>query len=324
MSLVTAPIRSLALLVLAGALPATALAQVTGVAPPPAGAPLETQKADGPVKAAPPEGAVGGLGDINLYPKRVVIDDRTRVASVGLYNKTANTGDYDIAITDLMMTTDGRLIELATVKDDDPGKARVKTASQIVRWSPHRVTLPGNEAQMVRIMARLPENLPAGEYRSHFSAVAVPPGDDGLTIDQAANGQQKPTGIGVKITPRFGISIPVIIRVGETTLTAGVKDLSVVQPAANGPRLVRLTITREGTRSSFGDIAITAPGAAKPVAAIKGVGVYTEVDARTITVPVDPALDPRFTAKGAHLTVTYVDDDHDPGKTLAKQDFIVP
>lgn len=277
----------------------------------------------GPTPAQAPAGSVGGMGDINLYPKRIVIDDRNRVASVGIYNKTGNTGDYDITIADMVMTTDGRLVEPASVKDGDPALARLKGAVEMVRWSPHRFTLPGNESQMVRIMARVSPDLPPGEYRTHFSTIAVPPGDDGLTIDEAANGRPAPSGIGVKITPRFGISIPVIIRVGETTLNAGLKDLTVTA-TPTGQRLIRITVTRTGTRSSFGDVTITAPGAPKPVALIKGVGVYTEVDQRTVTVAVDPAVDARFTASGTHLTVSYIDDDFAPGQTLAKQDFVVP
>jgi hypothetical protein len=310
-------------LMLCAAAPAIASAQVSGL-----------NAADTPAKPAPvaaeqgpksegPTTAVGGMGDINLYPKRVVIDDRNRVASVGVYNKTAQTGDYDITITDMMMTTDGRLIELAVAKADDPTRARVKAAGEMVRWSPHHFPLPGNESQMVRIMARVSPDLPAGEYRTHLSVIAVPPGDDGLTIDEAAKNQPASGGIGVKITPRFGISIPVIIRVGETTLTSGLKDLAVIT-APGGQKLIRLTVTRSGTRSSFGDITVTAPGAAKPVALVRGVGVYPEVDERTVTLPVDPAIDAHFIASGAKLTVSYVDDDYAAGKTLAKQDFIVP
>ncbi|WP_231739265.1 hypothetical protein [Novosphingobium sp. FSW06-99] len=313
-------------LMLCATAPAIAMAQVSGLnaADKPAAAPAPASlKSDGPTTAQAPTGAVGGMGDINLYPKRVVIDDHNRVASVGVYNKTANNGDYEITITDMMMTTDGRLVELAAVKPDDAGRARVKAAGDMVRWSPHHFSLPGNESQMIRIMARVSPDLPPGEYRTHFSAVAVPPGDDGLTIDEATKGQPATGGIGVKITPRFGISIPVIIRVGETTLTAGLKDLAVTT-TPQGQKLLRLTITRSGTRSSFGDISVTAPGAPKPVALIRGVGVYPEVDERTVTVPVDPAVAARFTDHGAKLTVTYVDDDYAPGKTLAKTDFIVP
>lgn len=318
---------SIALILCAG-FPAVALAQIQAVtAPAKAAATADTTARnttdDKPFAAQMPTGSVGGMGDINLYPKRVVIDDRNRVSSVGVYNKTAQTGDYDITIADMMMTSDGRLVDFATVKDDDPAKARVKTGSQIVRWSPHHFTLPGNEAQMVRIMARVSPDLPPGEYRTHFSAIAVPPGDDGLTIDQATNAQPAQSGIGVKITPRFGISIPVIIRVGETTLTSGLRDLSVTTDA-QGQKMIRLTITRSGTRSSFGDIQVTAPGAPKPVALVKGVGVYPEVDSRTVAVPIDPKIDARFTASGSRLTVTYIDDDFSVGATLAKQDFTVP
>lgn len=317
--------RSIAALAL---LPAVAVAQVSSVpaVDNPNSGPstrVDPAKPAGPAPAAVPAGSVGGMGDINLYPKRVVIDDRNRTTSVGVYNKTGNTGDYDITIADMLMTTDGRLVEPASVSKTDPTLARLKGAAEMVRWSPHRFTLPGNEAQMVRLMARVAADLPPGEYRTHFSAIAVPPGDDGLTIDDAANGRTQPNGIGVRITPRFGISIPVIIRVGETTLTAGLKDLAVIT-APDGTRQIRLTVTRSGTRSAFGDIAITAPGAPKPVATIKGVGIYTEIDQRTVSMPVDPAVDPRFVASGVRLTASYVDDDADPGKTLARQDFTIP
>lgn len=320
--LVTVSLLSLVLATMPGA----ALAQNSSVSTGTATAPLradDAPKAEAPTTAQAPAGAVGGMGDINLYPKRVVIDDRNRTASVGIYNKTANTGDYEITVGDMLMTPQGQIVDPTSVKPDDPGLARLKGAAQIVRFSPHRFTLPGNEAQMVRLMARVSPDLPAGEYRTHFSVIAVPPGDDGLTIDEAAKGKTAPTGIGVRITPRFGISIPVIVRVGDTALTTGLTDLA-VQTTANGQRLIRVTITRSGTRSAFGDITVTAAGSAKPVAIIRGVGVYPEVDSRTVLIPVDPAVEARLLASGAKLSVSFVDDDFAPGKTLARQDFIVP
>lgn len=270
--------------------------------------------------AVPPEGAVGGLGDVNLFPKRVVLDDRQRVATIGLYNRSAGSGDYEIAITDRAMTPGGDIVDLAAVTDPAL-KARVKTAADMLRWSPRRVVLQGNEAQTVRVMARLPEGLPPGEYRAHFSAVAVPPDvDQGLSIADAAGNPPK-NAIGVKIVPRFGISIPVIVRVGETTLTVG---LASVRRTAlpDGRQALALAITRGGTRSAFGDITVTAPGAKGPLAVARGVGIYPEVDGRTVTLPLNPAAGPL--APGARVTVTYTDDDFAPGQTLAKQDFTVP
>ena len=274
-----------------------------------------------PAPAALPTGSVGGMGDINLFPKRVVIDERARIASVGLYNRAVAAGEYEITISDMAMQRDGHLVDLASIKDPATREA-VHTASGFLRWSPRHVALPASEAQMVRIMARVPPELPPGEYRSHFTVVSVPPETGGTSIDEAAGGETG-GGIGVRIVPRFGISIPVIVRVGETTLTAGLKDLK-LNTAPGTPAALSLTITRDGTRSAFGDILITAPGAKKPVAEIKGIGVYTEITERAIQVLLDPATDPRFLAHGTRWTVSYIDDDMSPGKVLARQEFIVP
>ncbi|MFC0687328.1 fimbrial biogenesis chaperone [Novosphingobium clariflavum] len=270
--------------------------------------------------AAVPEGAVGGMGDINLYPKRVVIDERTRIASVGLYNRSIERGEYDIAIADKVMTADGRLLDAEAVAPGE--RARLHGGAAMLRWSPRRVVLGGSEAQTIRIMARVAPDTPPGEYRAHFSAVAVPPADASYSIEQAA-GAAGQGSIGVRIVPRFGISIPVIVRIGQTTLTAGIESPRIVA-LPGGRKALQLTITRAGTRSAFGDIAVNAPGARAPLALLKGLGVYTEIDARQVTVPFDAGADPRFLASGAKLTVTYTDDDVEPGKVLASRDLIVP
>ena len=291
------------------------------------GAPSRAQNARlpapeaGAVKAQAPQGSVGGMGDINIYPKRIVINERQRISSVGLFNRTTNKGDYQIEVSDMMMTAEGRLVDFASVTDP-AARAKLRAASGMVRWSPRRVTLAGNEAQTIRLMARVPPGTPPGEYRTHFAAVAIPPVGAGTTIEQAT-GQGGPGGISVQLVPRFGISIPVIVRIGATTLTVGIRDIAIVQ-APSGGKALQLTLVREGTRSAFGDIAVKAPGAKKPIAEIKGIGVYPEIDQRTVQVPFDAALDPRLYARGAKLSVTYTDDDFAPGSNLARQEFTVP
>lgn len=275
-----------------------------------------------PSPPQPPADSVGGMGDVNLYPKRIIIDQRQRVATVGLFNRASATGRYEIKLSDMMMTPEGRLVDLASVTDA-AARDRVKTASSLLRWSPHRVMLASHEAQTVRLMARVPPDLPPGEYRSHFSATAVPDvGSGGFSIEAAA-GAQTSSIIGISIVPRFGISIPVIVRIGETTVTAGLRDLSVTA-LPEGKRAISMTITRSGNRSAYGDITVTALGGKAKLAEIRGIGVYTEITQRTLQVVVDPKSDPRLTARGARLTVTFTDDDFAPGKILARQDFTVP
>lgn len=269
-----------------------------------------------------PEGSVGGMGDVNLFPKRVVLTERQRIVSIGLYNRGTASADYEITIADRMMTPEGRLVDLLEV-EDEAARARVRTASSLLRWSPRRVALPGNEAQTVRVMARIPPELPQGEYRSHFQATAIPPGGEGgLSIEDAAGGTTG-NSIGVRIVPRFGISIPIILRVGDTTL-----DVGIVQPRLvtldTGEQAIALTLTRQGTRSAFGDISVTAPGMRDPVALSRGIGVYTEIDRRDVIVPLTPEALASPLRPGTRLTVTYTDDDYAPGQTLARQEFTVP
>lgn len=289
-------------------------------------APLMAQDADFPVepvqKAEAPEGAVGGMGDINLFPKRVVIDGRRSIATVGLYNKTINEGDYEIELQDLMMTPDGRIVPLDSVTDE-AARARVRTASPFVRYSPRRVTLRGGESQTIRLMARADAEVPPGEYRSHFLAVSVPrESEGGLSIDDAVNGGGA-TGISVTIRPRFGISIPVIVRIGDTTLDVGLDNPQIVTQA-DGSKAIGVTIRRSGSRSAFGDMVVSARGMAQPVAVTRGIGVYPEVDERKVLLPIDPAFDPRNLVSGTQLTITYTDDDFAPGTRLAEIVFTVP
>ncbi len=270
-----------------------------------------------------PEGSVGGMGDINLYPKRVVIDRRQRIATIGLYNRTIDPGEYEISIMDMVMTPTGEVFQLDNLP---PGVSteQLRTASDFLRWSPRRVRLLGSEAQTVRIMARPPVDLPDGEYRSHFLAVSVPQDiNEGFSIEDAVTGGESDgPDIGVTIRPRFGISIPVIVRIGETTLDVSLDNSGFVETPEG--LAISITISRAGTRSAFGDLIVTAPGIEEPVAIARGVGVYPEIESRQITLGINSAFDTSTLRPGMILTATYIDDDFTPGETLASSSFSVP
>ncbi len=270
----------------------------------------------------PPAGSVGGFGDVNLFPKRIVIEGRRQIATVGLYNKTANEGDYEIKVVDMAMTPEGQLLAFNNGLSDQM-KASVKTASPFLRYSPRRVTLRGSDSQVVRIMARASSDLPPGEYRSHFNVTAIPRDEtSGFSIDDAVNDTEQ-SGIGVTIRPRFGISIPIIVRVGETTLDVGVREAALLT-AQDGSQAVGIILTRSGTRSAFGDITVTTAGADVPVTVAKGVGIYPEIGERQVILPVNPELDRSFLTSGRTLKITYVDDDFEPGATLAEHTITIP
>ncbi|MCB2049527.1 MAG: hypothetical protein KDE32_15070 [Novosphingobium sp.] len=270
----------------------------------------------------PPEGSVGGMGDINLYPKRIVLQDRQRIATLGLYNRAPAEGNYEIKLSDKMMMPDGKLVAVEDI-EDEAYRARLKSAIDLLRWSPRKIALPPSEAQTVRIMARIPPELPPGEYRTHLSVTQVPAIAPGGFSIEAASGKARANSIGVTIVPRFGISIPVIVRVGETTLQTELRNIAVT-PLGGGHNAISLVIARSGSRSAFGDLKVTLAGSNKPIGVLKGIGVYPEIDQRSVTIPLDPEVPPSTYARGKKLTVTYIDDDYRPGQVLASQDITVP
>jgi hypothetical protein len=276
-----------------------------------------------PAASTIPEGSVSGMGDINLYPRRVILDGRQRIASVGIYNKTADEGDYEITVSNMVMASTGQIFAVESLPEGVTAE-KLNAADEMLRWSPRRVTLLGNEAQTVRIMARTPADLPPGEYRSHFTVISIPRDvEDGYSIDDAVSGEAEgDKGIGVFIRPRFGISIPVIVRVGNTTLDVSLSRIALV-PTEQGPA-IGVTINRSGTRSAYGDIIVTMAGQSEPVAIARGIGVYTEIDSRPYLLALNPEFDPALLVSGAALKITYVDDDVSPGATLASKEFTVP
>ena len=276
-----------------------------------------TDQADAP---EPPQASVGGLGDVNLFPKRIVLNGRRQIEQIGLYNKTANEGDYEIKFVDMAMTPEGNLVEFGNGLSE-ADRARVATASEFLRYSPRRVALKGGESQLVRVMARAPAELPDGEYRSHFLVTSVPDVTGGLSIEDALAGEN-PDGIGVIIRPRFGISIPVIVRVGQTTLEVGISDPALLRDE-QGNQAIGLTLTRTGNRSAFGDIVIEASGRGDPVAVVRGIGIYPEVGQRKVLIPVEPDENGPVIKPGMKLRVSYVDDDFEPGAQLAELTFTV-
>ena len=64
------------------------------------------------------------------------------------------------------------------------------------------------------------------------------------------------------------------------------------------------------------DVFLLGNGSPKKIAGIKGLGVYSEIDSRKVTLPFDkdaPAVGP-----GSRVKIVYTDDELDAGKVLAE------
>jgi P pilus assembly chaperone PapD len=206
-------------------------------------------------------------GNLLITPRRVVFEGAIKTQELNLANTGKDTARYNVSIIQYRMKEDGSFEEIT---QPDPGQ---NFADKNIRFFPRSVTLAPNEAQVVKMQLTKTSDLKPGEYRSHVYFRAVPKeralGEEDTRKDS--------TGISVQLVPIFGITIPVIIRVGQSTTKVNLSDLNVEMANDTLSRL-KLTFNRSGNMSVYGDILVTyisPEGKSTEVGVVKGIAVYT-------------------------------------------------
>jgi hypothetical protein len=287
--------------------------------------------------AAPNELPVTQLGaNLNISPKRVTFDRADRSSTIYVFNQGGSTATFDVQLTDRVMLPDGQLVPVteAEAKPDQKAVAdRVKSARDMLVIAPRRATLAPGKGQTIRIRvnpnggAAAGSTVQNGEYRSHLTVTSIPPPDIGLTAEQAA--RANPTELSFRINSVFGISIPVIVRVGPLDLRAAIENaklttMTISPDGVQAPRpssVLRMDLVRQGTTSLFGNLEVHG-SKDKPtdiLGLVRGIGVYPEIDRRVLQIVLRRAPMP-----GEQLEVTFKDDDTAPGRLVAKTTLTNP
>jgi P pilus assembly chaperone PapD len=253
-----------------------------------------------------PTAAEAGVGDLLVAPTRVVLDGR-KGAEIILNNIGDDAATYRVSIEFRRMTESGELVDVPT-----PTEADVKAEDMIV-YAPRKVTLAPHEPQAIRIAARAPEGLPDGEYRVHMLFRAIPPA---TPVTQPTGGAVK--GVQFKLTPVYGVTIPVIVRLGSLQATAAIANVHL--QSANGTPEVALDLTRQGSRSTYGEVRVLKAGIKEPIAIAKGIAVYTEVTRRHVNLAIADAY--KAAATGP-VTVQYVETFDDGNQLLAETQAVL-
>lgn len=245
--------------------------------------------------------AKAGVGDLLVAPTRILLNG-PRGTEVILNNIGEEPATYRISIEFRRMTESGELVEVP-----EPSAAEKATEDMIV-YAPRKVTLAPHEPQSIRIAARPPQGLPDGEYRVHLLFRAIPPATPVVT--QAA---EPVKGVHFQLTPVYGVTIPVIVRLGNLDAKAGIANVRLEKKDGN-PQ-VALDLSRTGTRSTYGEVRVLKSGIKEPIAIQRGVAVYTELATRHVAIPVNDAY--RADASGT-VTVQYVETYDDGTHVIAE------
>ncbi|QCB56671.1 molecular chaperone [Sphingopyxis sp. PAMC25046] len=252
---------------------------------------------------------VHAAGDLLVAPTRVILDG-SRGTEVVLNNIGSEPATYRISLEIKRMTAAGGLDEIAE-ENVTPAE---RAALDMIVFSPRRVTLPPNQPQVVRVGVRVPEGTPPGEYRAHMLFRAVPD----AAAANATEAKPASTGVSIALTPIYGITIPVIVRVGDLGAEAAIGD-AWVSEGTDGPAF-NFDLSRSGNRSVYGDIEVTRPGVAEPLLVARGIAVYPEVAARTVSLRVPDEVAAKL--KGP-VRIRYSEDREIGGGTIDEAERVV-
>lgn len=221
-------------------------------------------------------------GDLLITPRRVVFEGNKRVEELNLSNTGRDTATYNVSFIQYRMTEDGSFEEIST---PDPGQ---NFADKNLRFFPRSVTLAPGEAQTVRMQLIGKERLAPGEYRSHVYFRSVPK-EVALGLDDS---NADTTALSIRIIPIFGITIPIIIRIGDYSTKVELSDLSFTK-INDSTNVVNVTLNRFGNMSTYGDLRVThvaQDGKSTLVGAVNGLAVYTPNSKRRFQLVLDNSL----------------------------------
>ena len=260
----------------------------------------------GALIAAVPGVARAGVGDLLVAPTRIVLDGR-RGTEIILNNIGDEPATYRISVELRRMTPDGDLVDVT-----DPN-AEEKAAEDMIVYAPRRVTLAPHDPQTIRIAARPPQGLPDGEYRVHLLFRAIP-----SSPPIQATPADAPKGLNLQLIPIYGVTIPVIVRLGNLEAKAGISN--VVLEKKDGKPVIALDLSRTGSRSTYGEVRVLKPGVKDPIALLKGVAVYTEIVSRQVYVPVDASYQGELAGP---VTVQYLETSQDGVEKIAESQAVL-
>lgn len=214
-------------------------------------------------------------GDLLITPRRAVFEGTRQSQEFTLANTGNDTAKYNVSFVQYRMTENGSFEQIT---EPDSGQY---FADKYLRVFPRSVTLAPNESQVVRMQFRKMPDMKPGEYRSHLYFRAVP-NEKPLGEDAAKD----TASIGIRLIPIFGITIPIIARVGDLPVEVQLDELSLDTKSDTVPNLA-ITFRRSGDKSVFGDILVnwvSPSGDSKEVGIVRGIAVYTPNQVRRFTM----------------------------------------
>lgn len=237
-------------------------------------------------------------GDLLVYPTRLVFSGtQERVKILNFRNQGQDSATYKLSYIENQMMEDGNL---KIVETPDEGQL---IASPFLRFYPRSITLAPGESQTVKIQLSRTNNLEKGEYRSHLYIRA----EEKPQVLEEKDSLEKPESISIQLKAIYGISIPNIIRVGDTKVAAKLDEISVSHD--NNYPFLSMKVIREGNQSLNGvlEVAHVSPDGIRTTVGKKAVVIYTPIGLQKINMKLEKREGINFNSGRLEIILTDIE-----------------
>ena len=227
---------------------------------------------------------------IDIVPQKIVIESRERNGELTVLNLMGIAGTFRIEIVNFIQDEDGVYQEIEQPLDSN------FNPKNIVRVSPRQFRIEPSGRQKIRVSLRKPADLTEGEYRFHIKAIRLAQDDERREGDPNS----------VSIIANVGVTIPVVVRHGQTESGAKLSDVRVVDSSktkSNRPEL-QMKIERSGNASTLGMVEVlwvNSSNQVKRIGRIKNMNIFTDIEKRFVKIPLSEM------PTGGTIQVRYVD-----------------
>jgi P pilus assembly chaperone PapD len=234
-------------------------------------------------------------GDLLVFPKRVVFENGKRSEIINLANIGEDTVRYSISFVQIRMNENGSFENISTPDSNQ------YFADPYVRFYPRTVTLAPKESQVVKLQLTGTSSLVSGEYRSHLYFRAEPVNNTAI-INPDVNDK---TSLAIRLIPVYGMTIPMIIRVGELTSNVVLSKLTFQRDKEEHPN-IQMEFLRSGNTSVYGNIVVnyvSVDGKTTKVGEVTGFAVYTPGNVRKCIIQLKEPNEVDYSS--GEITVVY-------------------
>lgn len=212
-----------------------------------------------------------------INPKRVVLADRERSATLDLMNEGSEIARYQIFFEQKMMNEAGAIVDVPELVEG------TTYAKDMIRYSPRRVDIKPGQKQTIRLAVRRPKDLPEGEYISHLVFKEIP---SKVETKAQENAEKK---LKLAFRPTLKLAIPIIVRKGELEASVDIGAIKLADQE-EGSSALSFRLKRAGERSLYGDVEVyemSGDQLGERIGFARGIALYTSVPERKVNVPLN-------------------------------------